>query len=349
MSPDAPRLRGAGRIAQAFIASKLTPLLIVAAILLGLFAAWQLPREEEPQIVVPMIDVFVGFPGASAKEVEQRVTVPMERLLWEIPGVEYIYSTSSPGQSMAVVRFYVGENEEASIVRLNQKLAANFDLIPPGASHPLVKPRSIDDIPILTLTLWGSHYGDLELRQVAAQLRDSVKQVNDVSSVEILGGQRRQLRITLDSARLAAHGIAPLQIASRLDDANQRLLSGEFAHGNQQFQLETGNVLSKAEDVKRLVVGQSYGRPLLLQDLALVEDGGEEPSQYVRFAAGPAADPELRKLAGRAAWPAVTHHSRKAEGDKRDYCCGWRSGKGGCLPGGFASCRPPADHYAKLR
>lgn len=205
-------LRGAGRVARFFIDSKLTPLLIVASILVGLFSAWRLPREEEPQIVVPMIDVFVEFPGASAKEVEQRVTIPMERLLWEIPGVEYIYSTSSPGASMAVVRFYVGQDEEASIVRLNQKMAANFDLIPPGASHPLVKPRFIDDIPILAITLWSTRYDDMQLRQAAAQLRESIKQVNDISAVEILGGQRRQLRVTLDTATLAAHGIAPMQI-----------------------------------------------------------------------------------------------------------------------------------------
>ena len=314
MSDVGTPLRGAGRVAELFIDSTLTPLFIVTAILLGLFAAWQLPREEEPQIIVPMIDVFVEFPGASPKEVEQRVTVPMERLLWQIPGVEYLYSTSSPGLSMAVVRFYVGQNEETSIVRLNQKLAANFDLIPPGASHPLVKPRSIDDIPILALTLWGPRYGDLELRQIAAQLRESIQQVNDVSSVEIIGGQRRQLRITLDSSELAAHGIAPLQIASRLDGANRRLLSGEFAANNRESELETGNLLGNAEDVKRLVVGQSQGRPLLLRDLARIEDGGEDPSQYVRFAAGSAADPELKRLAGSAAWPAATITVAKRKG-----------------------------------
>jgi multidrug efflux pump subunit AcrB len=148
----------AGKVAHAFIASKLTPLMIAASILLGLGAVLLLPREEEPQIVVPMIDVFVEMPGASAKEVEERVTKPMEKLLWEVPGVEYIYSTSAPGQAMAVVRFYVGQNEEASIVRLNQKMFANYDLIPPGASQPLVKPRSIDDVPILALTLSSVRY-----------------------------------------------------------------------------------------------------------------------------------------------------------------------------------------------
>src|SRR5437763_6528206 len=148
----------AGRFARVWISSKLTPLLIAAALLMGAFAVWKLPREEEPQIIIPMIDVFVQMPGASSREVEERVTKPMEKLLWEIPGVEYIYSTSSPGMSLAIVRFLVGQDEEKSIVRLNEKLHANYDLIPPGATPPLVKPRSIDDVPILALTLPSRRY-----------------------------------------------------------------------------------------------------------------------------------------------------------------------------------------------
>src|SRR5450756_964928 len=168
-----PRHLGpAGRFAQAWISSKLTPLLICAALLTGAFAVWKLPREEEPQIIVPMIDVFVQMPGASAHEVEERVTKPMEKLLWEIPGVEYIYSTSSPGQSLAIVRFFVGQDEENAIVRLNQKMFANFDLIPPGATRPLIKPRSIDDVPILALTFSSRRYGPFELRRIAAQVHD---------------------------------------------------------------------------------------------------------------------------------------------------------------------------------
>src|SRR5919108_4746492 len=196
------RLGPAGRFARIWIASKLTPLFVTGALLIGAFAVWKLPREEEPQIIVPMIDVFVQMPGASAPEVEERVTRPMEKLLWEIPGVEYIYSTSSPGMSMAIVRFYVGQDEEKSIVRLNQKLFANFDLIPPGASQPLVKPRSIDDVPILALTLSSRSYGDFELHRIAAQLHDVIKQVSDVSAVTLIGGQRREIRVTPDASKL---------------------------------------------------------------------------------------------------------------------------------------------------
>src|SRR5690242_17830507 len=170
----------AGRLAKKFINSKLTPLIVLASVLLGIGAVYMLPREEEPQIIVPMIDVMVQMPGASSKEVEERVTAPMEKLLWEIPGVEYIYSTSSPGMSMAIVRFKIGEPEEDAIVRLNQKLYANSDLIPPGASQPLVKPRSIDDVPILALTLSSAVYDEFTLRRIAAQISDQIKQVDDV-------------------------------------------------------------------------------------------------------------------------------------------------------------------------
>src|SRR5690242_4502864 len=197
----------AGRFARTWSSSKLTPLLITGALLIGAFSVWKLPREEGRQIIVPLIDVFVQMPGASAHEVEERITKPMEKLLWEIPGVEYIYSTSSPGMSLAIVRFYVGQDEEKSIVRLNQKLLANFDLIPPGASQPLVKPRSIDDVPILALTLSSQRYGDFELRSIAAQVDDAIKQVPDVSAVTLIGGQRREIRVVLDEGKLAAYNL----------------------------------------------------------------------------------------------------------------------------------------------
>jgi hypothetical protein len=162
----------AGRLAAAFVDSKLTPLFIAASLALGALAVVALPREEEPQIIVPMVDVFVQMPGATPADVEQRVTRPMEQLLSEVPGVEYVYSTSSPGQSMVVVRFTVGQAEEAALVRLNQKLAANADRIPAGVIGPIVKPRSIDDVPIMAVTVWSERYGDDEMRALAAQLRD---------------------------------------------------------------------------------------------------------------------------------------------------------------------------------
>jgi multidrug efflux pump subunit AcrB len=276
----------AGRLAGAWINSKLTPLVIAGSLLLGGFAVWKLPREEEPQIVVPMVDVFVQMPGASAREVEERVTKPMEKLLWEIPGVEYIYSTSSPGASTAIVRFLVGQDEEKSIVRLNQKLNANLDLIPPGASPPLVKPRSIDDVPILALTFWSKRYGDFELRRIAAQVDDAIKQTPDVSAVALIGGRRREIRITLDRARLAAWDLSPLQVAGALGLSNRRLPSGDFSSGNRQFLLETGQFLCTAEDVRNVVAGVVNGKPVFVRNVADVTDGGEEPSEYVRYSDG---------------------------------------------------------------
>jgi multidrug efflux pump subunit AcrB len=279
----------AGKLAQAFINSKLTPLVIVASILLGVGAVLLLPREEEPQIVVPMIDVFVQMPGASAKEVEERVTKPMEKLLWEVPGVEYIYSTSAPGYSMAVVRFYVGQNEEASIVRLNQKMSANFDLIPAGASPPLIKPRSIDDVPVLALTLTSDRYDHFTLRRIAAQVHDQIKEVRDVSEVKIIGGQRRQIRVLLDDARMAAYSVAPASIVPMIEQENKQLQSGSFSSGNREFLVETGGFLHSAEEVGDVVVGVSNGRPVYLRDVARIEDGAEEPADYVLYGTGPAA------------------------------------------------------------
>jgi len=273
----------AGAVARAFIDSKLTPLFIGASLLTGLFAVLRLPREEEPQIIVPMIDVFVSMPGASAREVEERVTRPMEKLLWEIPGVEYLYSTSSPGMSLVIVRFKVGEDEERSIVRLNQKLFANFDLIPPGASPPLVKPRSIDDVPILALTLWSRRYNDLDLRAVAAQVHDTIKQTPDVSAVQILGGQRRTMRVELDPARLAAYSLTPLDVFHALEAANRRMPAGAFSSGNREFLIEAGQWIRTAAEAGAVAVNGASGKAVFVRDVATVTETGEDPSQYVQF------------------------------------------------------------------
>ncbi|MEW6127256.1 MAG: efflux RND transporter permease subunit [Acidobacteriota bacterium] len=285
----------AGKMARAFIDSKLTPLVIAAAILLGLGAVVMLPREEEPQIIVPMIDVFVAMPGASAKEVEERVTKPMEKLLWEVPGVEYLYSTSSPGMAMVVVRFYVGQKEEDAIVRLNQKMLANFDLIPQGATPPIVKPRSIDDVPILALTLSSDRYDHFTLRRIAAQLHDQIKEIKDVSEVKIIGGERRQLRVTLDEAKMAAYNVAPASLVPMLEQANRQLQSGSFAANNREFLVETGGFLHTAEEVGNVVVGVFNNRPVYLREVANIEDAAEEPSDYVMFGNGAAKEPTTQQ------------------------------------------------------
>lgn len=286
--PVKPALRVgmAGRMAAAFLNSKLTPLLIIASLLLGLFALLKTPREEEPQIIVPMMDVMVSMPGATAKEVEQRVATPMEKLLWEIPGVEYIYTTSSPGQALAIVRFYVGQDQEAALVRLREKLQSHYDIIPPGASLPIIKPRSIDDVPILALTLHSAHYDALALRQFALRVETAIKQVDNVAETTLIGGRRREVRVTLDRAKLSGFGLSPDSVTEALQGANQRSQAGEFAQNNAEISLKTGEFLQTAQAVGAVVVGVRNGRSILLRDIAYVQDGPEEPARYVQFGDG---------------------------------------------------------------
>ena len=304
-------LRTAGRIAHIFIQSKLTPLAITAALLLGGLSILETPREEEPQIVVPMLDVFVQMPGASPEEVAQRATVPIEKLLREVPGVEYIYSISHPGLSLVIVRFYVGTKEEDAIVKTYNKLYSNFDRIPQGVSHPIIKARSIDDVPILALTLWGKNYDAYGLRRVAGELEHALKQSDDVSETTIVGGQSRKVRVILDTQRLAAYGLTPDSVVAQLGAANERAQAGSFARNNQEFRVEAGNFFMRPEELRQVVVGVHSGRPVYLRDVvAKIEDGPAEPESYVLFAnakgtTGSMANPEC---------PAVTITLAKRKG-----------------------------------
>ena len=304
-------LRIAGLIARAFINSKLTPLFIAGALLAGAFAILMTPREEEPQIVVPMLDVFVQMPGASAAEVQQRATVPMERLLREVPGVEYVYSITRPELSMLVVRFYVGTKEEDAIVKTYNKLYSNFDRIPQGVSQPLIKLRSIDDVPIMAVTLWGKNYDSYKLRQIAGELENQLEQIDDVSETKIIGGLPRQVRVVLDTQRLAAYGMTAGAVTAQLQQANTRGGAGSFAHDNQEFEVEAGRFLSKADDLKQVVVGVYQGKPVYLRDVAAeIVDGPAEPQDYVLFANAAGAS----KDALRGEYPAVTITLAKRKG-----------------------------------
>ena len=294
MSPSgATPPRGfAGRLAAMFIDSRLTPLAVVASLLLGIFAVIMLPREEEPQIKVPMVDVLVAMPGATAHEIENRVTRPMEKLLWEIPGVEYLYSTSMPGSSLVVVRFKVGSDLEQSLVRLNQKLQTNYDRIPPGVSAPLVKPRTIDDVPIAALTLHSHSLDHLTLRRLAAQLDDAVKALPDVAETTLIGGVRRQLRVQVDPVKLASRGLTLDDLAAALRAANARSQDGELATGNREILIETGAYFRDANDAAGLVLGTWQSRPIYLRDVATVIDGPAEPTDYVLFGSRESGDEE---------------------------------------------------------
>ena len=271
----------AGRIAAMFIDSKLTPLVIIASVILGAAAVVLLPREEEPQIKVPMVDVMVSMPGSSAKEIEERATRPMEKLLWEVAGVEYIYSTSRDSESLVIVRFKVGEDPERSLVKITEKLRANFDRIPMGVTPPLVKPKSIDDVPILALTFHSARYDHLTLRRLAAQVDESVKQVPLVAETNLLGGARRAVRVMLDPVKLASRNLSPAGLVPMLQQANRQFRAGGLTTGNNEVLVETGAFLKTAHDVGDVVVGVFGGRPVYLREVAEIHDGGEEAVQYV--------------------------------------------------------------------
>ena len=325
-SPQPPPPLGlAGRVARTFIDSKLTPLIVIASVLLGAFAVVMLPREEEPQIKVPMVDVMVAMPGFSAKEVEERATRPMEKLLWEIPGVEYIYSTSRPGESLVIVRFKVGEDMERSIVKLNQKLQSNFDRVPHGVSAPLIKAKSIDDVPILALTFHSSRYDHLTLRRLVAQVDDAVKQVPLVAETTLIGGAQRQVRVLLDPAKLASRNLSPAGLVPMLRQANKQFAAGGLTSENKEVVIETGAFLQSAEDVGNVVVGVYGGKPVYLREVAEIADGAEEPSQYVLFGFGaagqaegsPSPRPSPAGSGGIAASPLATQGAQDLSGDVR--------------------------------
>ncbi len=294
----------AGRLAQAFLTSKLTPLLVVASLLLGGFAVMVTPREEEPQIQVPMIDVLAGLPGAAASEVERRVVAPLERALYAIENVEYIYSTSQPSAGLVVVRFRVGSDPDEAVVRAHAKVAEALPELPAGAVPPLVVPHSIDDVPVVAYTLWSKEASPLDLRRVALEVKTELERHPEVARIRLLGGQRRAVVARFDRERLAAHGLSLLQIHQALAGLNWRLPAGSFAAADMETEVEAGSLFRSAEEVGAAVVAVRDGRPVYLRDVARVADGADDPAEYVWLLAG-AAGPERGLPPGLDA-PAVT-------------------------------------------
>ncbi|HBA87758.1 MAG TPA: multidrug transporter AcrB [Geobacter sp.] len=303
----------AGKIARAFIDSKLTPLIVVASLLIGLYSVIATPREEEPQIVVPMVDVYLPMPGSSPKEVEERVVSVFEKKIWEINGVEYIYSASREGMGIITVRFLVGQNMEESLVKLYNKVTSNRNLLPPGAGEPLVVSKSIDDVPILSLTLWSDRYDHHALRRVARELCDDLQKVDNVAQSEIKGGLSRQLQVRLDAARLSSYGLTPVQVMGALEKGNVSQRAGDLSSDNRQYSLDAGSFIADPAQAERLVVSVKDGRPVYLADVATVEDGVQEPKDYVFFGLGPAASHKGLK-GGAADYPAVTIAIAKRKG-----------------------------------
>jgi multidrug efflux pump subunit AcrB len=277
-----------GRIAKAFLESKLTPLLVVFSLLVGAFAVLVTPREEEPQIKVPMIDVFLAMPGATAEEAERRLIGPVEKAIYQIPNVEYVYSTTQPSGGIVIVRFLVGTDPDQAVVRVQTKLAELAPALPPGSMPPVVVSRGIDDVPAVAWTLWSKDASPTQLRQVAEELKSELTRHPQVAQVTVLGGQRRVVRVTFDRDRLASHHASLLQAYQALSALNWRLPAGTYSSGNLETQVEVGSLLRSSGEVGNVVVGVTGGKPVFLREVAAVADGPEEPSQYAWLMAGAA-------------------------------------------------------------
>ena len=299
-----------GKIANAFIKSKLTILLMIAFLLIGGYSTMLIPREEEPQIEVPIADIMIGYPGAEPKEVETKLVAPLEKVVSNIKGVEYVYSTTMKGQAILIVQFYVGEDVERSLVKLYNEIMKNMDKMPQGVTLPLVKSRAIDDVPVLGLTLWSEHYGDYQLKQIGEALTNEIKKIPDVAAVNIIGGRSREVKVVLDKAKMTQNHVDFLSVTRPMQGSNMQLLSGSLIKQDTVFSVETGNFLSTSDEVANLIVGSNQQKPVYLKQIATIEDGPETPSQYVLFGKG--KEDTTKGL--RSAYPAVTISIAKKKG-----------------------------------
>ena len=301
----------AGKIPKVFMNSKLTVLLMIVFMVVGVYSSFLIPREEEPQIDVPMADIFVGYPGASPTEVESRVIKPLEQLISNIKGVEYVYSTSMKEQGMVIVQFYVGEDIERSFVKLYNEINKHMDQMPKGVTFPLVKTRAIDDVPMLGLTLWSENYNDFQLAQMAQELEAEIKKVKDVAVTHKIGGRERQLRVVLDKDKLAAAGLDFLSVAEMINANNAQLNSGTFDKNDTEFIVNTGKFLESAQDVENLVVGVQQNQPIYLKQIATIIDGPEVAKNYVSLGFGKASE---KSNTFNSEYPAVTISVAKRKG-----------------------------------
>ncbi|MFY7670246.1 efflux RND transporter permease subunit [Tenacibaculum sp. MEBiC06402] len=301
----------AGKIAKGFIGSKITVLLMIVFMVIGVYTSFLIPREEEPQIDVPMADIFVGYPGASPTEVESRIAKPLEKIISNIKGVEYVYSTSMKEQAMVIVQFYVGEDIERSFVKLYNEISKHMDIMPKGVTMPLVKTRAIDDVPMLGLTLWSENYDDYQLKQIAQEVTDEIEKVNDVAITNKIGGRNRELRVVLDKDKLAASGLDFLSVAEMIKASNQQMSAGTYNRNDQEFLVSTGRFLKTTEDVKNLVVGVKQNQPIYLKQVAKIIDGAEIPKNYVSLGFGQASE---KTSTFKSEYPAVTISVAKRKG-----------------------------------
>ncbi len=300
-----------GKIAHFFINSKLTILLMVALMIIGVYSSFLIPREEEPQINVPMADIMVGYPGATPAEVESRVAKPLEKIISNIKGVEHVHTMAMNGQAMLIVQFYVGQDVERSYVKLYDELAKHENMFPQGVYKPMVKTRSIDDVPMLGITLWSDKQDDFQLRQIAEEVTSEIEKVKDVAITKEIGGSNRELKVILDKDKMAENGVDALGIMQMIQANNGSSQSGAFVENDQEYLLKTGQFLENADDVENLVVGVNRNMPVYLKQVAKVQDGAATPRSYVSLGFGKAN--EKFKTAP-SEYPAVTIAVGKVKG-----------------------------------
>ena len=300
-----------GKIAHFFINSKLTVLLMAALMIIGVYSSFLIPREEEPQINVPMADILVGYPGASPQEIEARVVKPLEKILSNIKGVEHLHAMAMNGQAMVIVQFYVGQDIERSYVKLYDELQKNQHIFPKGVYAPIVKTRSIDDVPMLGLTLWSEKYSDFQLRQIAEELNNEIEKVKDVATTKEIGGRNRMLKITLDKEKMGENKVDPLSVMQMIQANNNSSQSGSIVHGDREDLITTGQFIRTSEDVGNIVVGTNQNMPVYLRQIAKIEDGPATPKEYVTFGYGKS---NLASHKHKSEYPAVTLSIGKVKG-----------------------------------
>jgi len=300
-----------GKIANFFINSKLTILLMVALMVIGVYSSFLIPREEEPQINVPMADVMIGYPGATPAEVESRVIKPLEKVLSNIKGVEHLHSMAMNGQAMIIVQFFVGEDIERSYVKLYDELAKHENMFPQGVYKPMVKTRSIDDVPMLGLTLWSEKYDDFEIRQIAEEVTSEIEKVKDVAITKEIGGRSREMKVILDKDKMAENKVDALGIMQMIQANNGSSQSGSFVQNDTEYLITTGQFLKTAEDVENLVVGVNQNMPIYLKQVAIVQDGPGTARSYVSFGYGKANE---KFTANPSEYAAVTISVGKVKG-----------------------------------
>jgi multidrug efflux pump subunit AcrB len=276
-----------GRIVEAFLVSRLPIIFIIASLLAGAAALIVSPREEEPQIVVPVVDVMIKFPGASAREVENLVTINLERKLWEIDGVEHVYSISKAGSALVTVRFYVGENREDSLVKTHSKIMSYVDEVPPGVTGWVIKPVEIDDVPIVTLAFYSDVYSDYELKRVADEVLLRIQRIPDTGRAYTVGGSNRQINVKLQPDKMAARQISVLDIDRVLRGADVNVRAGTMDRNDKEVVVDAGPFISSVQELQELVVGITDGKPVYLRDVADVVDGSAEVTSYTRLTFGP--------------------------------------------------------------